>query len=712
MATQPTNLPVPSESPRDLKFNAGKIDEFVTSVQQDYEDRFGNKHYTIEGLRWLAQQAIASFGYITLDSFQAGATLTLPNQVLRDESTGEYYRWDSVFPKVVPAHSSPNSSGGIGAGKWLSVGDANLRGDLSKEYGALLIDGGSIADFKKLLNFTTGGTLKNNREAVKYSDGFWYIWGGTYPKTIGTSTPETDTNWKCVGLLSGYAVNDAQNFGFVSGMANALPALNAMVRSPFFKMTFPIGSTINIADKWALRSMLDIDFRWSTIYWKGAILDSSTKVDGANLNVLHTEDYSGGTTGSYENIFISNLQVKGNDVGAAINFRNISRFGINNVYLEKCQRNGINVSNCQFGTVNNFKLIDCCPRSDKGFTETDLEAWGDGLAVWYGSTNIDVKNGIIYVADTTRGGRAGFVVDGYASPGKEVTREISVDNINVQGYDRPVHTELCGVVTISNSTFRYSANDKHPFIKCAAVVWNVSEPTVFINCKLVSERSILKTAGAKAKFIKTDASSITATATFFVSGPENNGTVEFESCNLHNVGGGWGMYNTSFVYDKCNITTDATDDLFDMGGTSPQNYFFVNSRLIGVNISGNSLPANSTMKFTGCDVTRDVNTGPNAHLYVSNCNIQGEVTSNSVMRYDGQMPKVLHYLQNVNQQYNGMWLGTGKPVGGKPDGSGDWLRGDTVTNLDALESSAFEWKCVTPGTPGRWAVSGSLGAGL
>lgn len=31
MATTPTNLPVPSESPRDLKFNAGKIDEFVTS---------------------------------------------------------------------------------------------------------------------------------------------------------------------------------------------------------------------------------------------------------------------------------------------------------------------------------------------------------------------------------------------------------------------------------------------------------------------------------------------------------------------------------------------------------------------------------------------------------------------------------------------------------------------------------------------------------
>lgn len=121
MATQPTNLPVPSESPRDLKFNAGKIDEFVTSMAQQYEDRFGGKHYTIEGLRWLAQQAIAAYGYITVDSFQDGATLTLPNQVLRDESTDQYYRWDGSLPKVVAPGSTPENTSGIGAGAWIYI---------------------------------------------------------------------------------------------------------------------------------------------------------------------------------------------------------------------------------------------------------------------------------------------------------------------------------------------------------------------------------------------------------------------------------------------------------------------------------------------------------------------------------------------------------------------------------------------------------------
>ncbi|EOT7444046.1 hypothetical protein ACNR8R_001342 [Enterobacter roggenkampii] len=148
MATQPTNLSVPSESPRDLKFNAGKIDEFVTSMGWAYTDRFGVQHYTIEGMRWLAQQAIAAFGYITLDSFEGGNTLTLPNQVLRLEATGEYYRWDGGFPKTVPAGSTPESTGGIGSGKWLSVGDAALRTSLASPAGFGFIGGTTYAQIR------------------------------------------------------------------------------------------------------------------------------------------------------------------------------------------------------------------------------------------------------------------------------------------------------------------------------------------------------------------------------------------------------------------------------------------------------------------------------------------------------------------------------------------------------------------------------------
>lgn len=144
MATQPTQDAVPSESPRDLKFNAGKIDEFVTSSGWTYTDRFGNKHYTIEGINYLAQQVMNSFGYVTLTgvSFTTGATVTKPNEVLFNEANNEYYKWTGSFssgPKVVPANSTPESTGGIGAGAWLSVGDSTLRGELAAEGGAAMV---------------------------------------------------------------------------------------------------------------------------------------------------------------------------------------------------------------------------------------------------------------------------------------------------------------------------------------------------------------------------------------------------------------------------------------------------------------------------------------------------------------------------------------------------------------------------------------------
>lgn len=139
MATAPTNKPIPSEDPRDLKFNAGKIDEVVTSGAHYYTDRFGVKRWTIAGFQYTAEEAIRNYGYITMDSFEDGATLTLPNQVLRYEATGEYYRWDGGFPKTIPSGSTPETAGGVGLGAWVSVGDASLRSELSKPTGAGMI---------------------------------------------------------------------------------------------------------------------------------------------------------------------------------------------------------------------------------------------------------------------------------------------------------------------------------------------------------------------------------------------------------------------------------------------------------------------------------------------------------------------------------------------------------------------------------------------
>lgn len=51
MASIPTKNTVPSENYDDLRFNAGKLDEFVTSNKNEYQDRLGITHLTAKGLQ-------------------------------------------------------------------------------------------------------------------------------------------------------------------------------------------------------------------------------------------------------------------------------------------------------------------------------------------------------------------------------------------------------------------------------------------------------------------------------------------------------------------------------------------------------------------------------------------------------------------------------------------------------------------------------------
>ncbi|MBS9585725.1 hypothetical protein [Morganella morganii] len=230
MATIPTQNAVPSEAPRDLKFNSGKIDEFVTSLEHEYKDRFGRSHLTIEGIKWMfdqlverfkvdMNQAIIAAGYIPMDSFQHGAEIAKRNEILRDETTGEYYRWDGDLPKSVPVGSTPESAGGVGAGKWVGVGDASLRTEIANSGDKLVGSsfGNTVyADYSRLTiarkaSFADGGILNSDKEAALAGDGFFYVYKGAYPVTI-TPGSSPDSNWLCCGLLNGYPLHNFKNF--------------------------------------------------------------------------------------------------------------------------------------------------------------------------------------------------------------------------------------------------------------------------------------------------------------------------------------------------------------------------------------------------------------------------------------------------------------------------------------------------------------------
>lgn len=151
----PTQNPVPSADIRDHVFAGAKLDEFITSMGWTYTDRFGVKHYTVEGINHLAQQVMDAFGYVPLAgvTFTTGATLNNPNELLFNSADNLYYKWTGSFangPKVVPANSTPASSGGVGAGAWLSVADVAIEAKLAGKDGFQYI--GQARSFSELRN--------------------------------------------------------------------------------------------------------------------------------------------------------------------------------------------------------------------------------------------------------------------------------------------------------------------------------------------------------------------------------------------------------------------------------------------------------------------------------------------------------------------------------------------------------------------------------
>lgn len=67
-------------------------------------------------------------------SFVAGFTLTNAREVLLYDVDGNYYQWKGALPKVVPANSTPASSGGISATAWVNVGKADDIANINAKF--------------------------------------------------------------------------------------------------------------------------------------------------------------------------------------------------------------------------------------------------------------------------------------------------------------------------------------------------------------------------------------------------------------------------------------------------------------------------------------------------------------------------------------------------------------------------------------------------
>ncbi|MDW1348263.1 hypothetical protein [Klebsiella pneumoniae] len=172
-------------------------------------------------------------------TFTEGATLESP----REEILYGIYRlvWTGEFPKVVPVSSSPETTGGIGAGAWAYTSDAQFRHDLSAADGPKHI--GRCEDVKTLRK--TEPTQRTQLiRTISYSTGLAAelpCGGGDYEYDPGdTSSPDdgiltivtsNGARWK--KILNDLALTCADAGVFPSGDddTDALNALFTVVAS-------------------------------------------------------------------------------------------------------------------------------------------------------------------------------------------------------------------------------------------------------------------------------------------------------------------------------------------------------------------------------------------------------------------------------------------------------------------------------------------------
>lgn len=160
MTTYNTNNPLGSQDPHDLYDNAQNFDHLSSDrVNETWADRLGVMRLTWHGMEERYKQALAALGLNPVGSFQSGALVASAGDIVQDETDDTWYLWDDLatLPKTVPPDSTPNSTGGIGKGKWQPVDVSDvLRKDLADPEGSDIVGFGTETVKSALSTLPTG----------------------------------------------------------------------------------------------------------------------------------------------------------------------------------------------------------------------------------------------------------------------------------------------------------------------------------------------------------------------------------------------------------------------------------------------------------------------------------------------------------------------------------------------------------------------------
>lgn len=141
----------------------------------------------------LGALAVTREEYVTLPgSFSTGVTVNTKNELV--VYTDGKYRWDGELPKTVPAGSTPDSTGEVKLGAWVSVGDTSLRTALQAEDGAKNIGSGKRKLIDNLNDIKHSGDYSTLQQAINdtIARGRVLVSPGVYSESISTGKADIE----------------------------------------------------------------------------------------------------------------------------------------------------------------------------------------------------------------------------------------------------------------------------------------------------------------------------------------------------------------------------------------------------------------------------------------------------------------------------------------------------------------------------------------
>jgi hypothetical protein len=379
MTTYKTGNPLGSAAAKDLYDNAENFDHLsVDIINETWNDRFGKPRLTWHGMEERYKTAIINLGWNPVGTFQGGATVANPGDILQDTTDDTWYRWDDLasLPKTVDAGSTPGSTGGTGEGKWQPVDVSDvLRKDLAANDGEKYVGECPNISTLRLIEPTYDKQRITLRE---HTDGTGK--GGGQFRSVLVGASYTDNNGTIIKTAGGAAwlrVNaDIVNplmFGAIGdGVTPDHQAVTSSLQAGKYEcdgvgLKYAVGATV-LQDQATPTLFTNASLQYISALGAGPMMrmkNAGHTLDGVKF------DGTGGTTGSgliwegantrdgglVENCEFKNIGGAGVRISGDYTARIFARYGaIRNTRFIKCGNTGIANDRCSViaDGVNNF----------------------------------------------------------------------------------------------------------------------------------------------------------------------------------------------------------------------------------------------------------------------------------------------------------------------------------------------------------------------